>query len=61
MGQRRIVDFFMKKATADLIRDSGKIKNQGAANSPLLGASGSGASKLTSDGDTDPHPEVRGG
>ena len=38
-GQKRIVDFFIKKVEADLIRETADIKNQGAGNSPLLGAS----------------------
>ena len=60
-GKKNIVDFFMKKAAANLIRESGtNNKNQGATSSPLLGVSGSSASKTTSEGDTGLYPEERG-
>ena len=61
-GQKHILDFFLKKATADSRRDSGTSKeNQGTDTSPLLGVSGSSASSRTSKGGTSLHPVVRGG
>ena len=59
-GQKRILDFFMKKAEAELNREAANKKNQGAVNSPLLGASGKGVSCPTSSGGTKTQSEESG-
>ena len=59
-GQKRIVDFFIKKAEASLIRETANVKNQGAGNSPLLGASDQDASGLSSRGGVNTQSEERG-
>ena len=50
----------MKKAEADLNRETASIKNQGARNSPLLGASGNCASGMSSSGGIKTQYEERG-
>ena len=61
-GQKRIMDFFLKKATAESRRDSGDTtQNQGTDSGPLEGVSDSSISNETSKGDAGLHPEVRGG
>ena len=60
-GQKRIVDSFLKKAEADLNREAANIKNQGAGNSCLVGASGNGLSCSTPNGDTKAQSEESGG
>ena len=50
----------MKKAEVDLNRETAGIKNQGAGNSPLLEASGNGASGMSSSGGIKTQSEERG-
>ena len=61
-GQKRIMNFFLKKVTAEPRRDSGDTtQNQGTDTGPLEGVSDSSISNETSKGDAGLHPEVRGG
>ena len=60
-GQKRIIDFFIKCATAELNRESSTNISQGACKSPLLGAPDSSSHPMSSSVEADPKPEESGG